>query len=352
MAAINPLSDRIAAHDVVSRALGALSDEELGGLLAGGRAMGSGIGGATVEVEVAGVRVFAKRIPVTELELRAENRLATGNLFGLPTFYQYPMGSAGFGAWREVAAHRLTTSWVLEGGSAAFPLTYHWRVLPGAAAAGAGIDGFEDVAEAVASWDGSAAVRRRLEAIGAAGSCVAVFMEHVPQRLGPWLCGPDADFERAEARLADGVAFMRSRGFVHFDAHFNNVLTDGDQVYFADFGLATCDDFALSAAERQFLDVHRDYDYAYVYAGLAARSIAAIRGERQNLEFLRAWIAGDVDRSLLPPDSAALVDRYAPLGALTLEFHRSLEDGGKAEKRWPRETVAALLRELGREPNG
>jgi hypothetical protein len=118
-------------------------------------------------------------------------------------------------------------------------------------------------------------------------------------------------------------------------------------VYFADFGLATCDDLDLSESERRFLDEHRDYDHAYVYAGLAARSIDEIRGDSQNLEFLRAWIAGDVDRPVLTARVATLVDRSAPLGVLTLEFHRALGDGDMAARRWPREAVARALAEAG-----
>jgi hypothetical protein len=270
------LAERIAAREVVSQALEALGDEELAGLLAGGREMGTGIGGATVELDVEGVRVFAKKIPLTDVEMLPGNWMSTGNVFGLPTFYQYPVGSAGFGAWREVAAHTMTTDWAIGGGFDGFPLTYHWRVLSGKLRSGAGIDGFADI-----------------------------------------------------------------------DAHFHNILTDGDQVYFADFGLATCDDFDLSESERRFLDEHRDYDHAYVYAGLAARSIDEIRGDAQNLEFLRAWIAGDVDRSGLTARVAALVDRYAPLGVLTQEFHRALGDGEMAAQRWPREAVARALADAG-----
>jgi hypothetical protein len=68
-----------------------------------------------------------------------------------------------------------------------------------------------------------------------------------------------------------------------------------------------------------------------------------VRGDNQNLEFLRAWIAGDVDRSGMTTRDAALVDRYAPLGVLTLEFHRELGGGDKAAKRWPGEAVAKAL---------
>ena len=74
-----------------------------------------------------GVQVFVKKVPLTELERRSEHVMSTANLFGLPAFYQYPLGSAGFGAWRELAAHVMTTNWVLAGGYQGFPLLFGWR---------------------------------------------------------------------------------------------------------------------------------------------------------------------------------------------------------------------------------
>jgi hypothetical protein len=336
-------AERLAAHRIVATALAVQSDADLAGLLAGGRAAGSGIGGTVVTLDVEGVTVFAKSVPVTDVELRPENRMSTANRFDLPTFYQYPMGSAGFGAWRELAAHTMTTSWVLTGGFPGFPLTHHWRILPVLSPAESAVaQEFGGIAGAVARWDGSAAVGRRLEALASSRASIVVFQEYIPHRLGDWLTGPDADFARAERQLSAGAAFMRAQGFVHFDAHFNNVLTDGAQIYFADFGLATCDRFSLSEAERRFFDGHRDYDLAFVAAGLAASAVNPVRGDRPHREFLRSWIAGDVDRTTLAPQLAALVDRYAPLAVLVLDFHKALDQGPKTHP-WPRAEVARLL---------
>ena len=41
---------------------------------------------------------------------------------------------------------------------------------------------------------------------------------------------------------------------LHFDLHRHNVLTDGEQLYVADFGLAICADFDLAPAERAFFE--------------------------------------------------------------------------------------------------
>lgn len=70
---------------------------------------GSGIGGMSRQLEIDGVPVFAKQISLTDLERRPENVMSTANVFGLPTFCQYGVGSPGFGAWRDLAANALTT---------------------------------------------------------------------------------------------------------------------------------------------------------------------------------------------------------------------------------------------------
>jgi hypothetical protein len=72
------------------------------------------------------------------------------------------LGSAGFGAWRELAAHIMTTNWVLSDEHRAFALLYHWRVLPGPAATEGVFAEFGGLDGAVAHWEGSAAVRDRL----------------------------------------------------------------------------------------------------------------------------------------------------------------------------------------------
>lgn len=83
---------RLARYGEVSTALGLLSDQRLGRLVDGARALGSGVGGASSVLDVAGVPVFVKRIPLTDLEREPGNVRSTGNVFGLP------MGSSN-GRW-------------------------------------------------------------------------------------------------------------------------------------------------------------------------------------------------------------------------------------------------------------
>ena len=102
-------SGRLARYRGVSSALDALGDGGLEELAGGAREVAVGIGGSSAVVDVAGVPVFVKRIPLTDVERRPENVMSTANLFGLPPFYQYGVGSAGFGAWRELTANQWAT---------------------------------------------------------------------------------------------------------------------------------------------------------------------------------------------------------------------------------------------------
>jgi hypothetical protein len=265
-------ADRLAAYGAVSAALAKGSEGGLRELVDAGTPLGSGIGGQTVLVEVEGTPVFVKQVRLTDLELWPEHVYSTANLFGLPAFLHYGIGtvaSPGFGAWRELAAHTMTTNWVVAGEYDGFPLMYHWRVvrdsgrpLP---------EQLADVEGAVAYWGGGSAVRRRIEALRQSTAHLVLFVEYIPQNLHDWLnvriAARDEAVGRAcamvDAELDAGIAFMNARGLLHFDAHFQNILTDGRQLFFTDYGLSLASGFELARDEAEFFDRHRSYDRRY-----------------------------------------------------------------------------------------
>ncbi|MFD7713168.1 protein kinase family protein [Streptomyces sp. NPDC059785] len=324
---------RVAAYAAVGVRLSLFSDRRLGDAVAAAPGLGSGIGGRSAELDVGGTRVFVKRVPLTDVELRPPHLRSTANLFGLPLFYQYGVGSAGFGAWRELAAHLMTTAWVLRNEYAGFPLLYHWRVLPDGPPSGFA-DEFGGVAGAVAHWEGSPAVRRRLEAIGRSSSSLVLFLEHVPLTLASWLATarraawprPDgtSPYRWVEKELRLGTEFMSAHGLVHFDAHFGNLLTDGRRVYFADFGLASSRHFALSPQEHAFLTDHLVYDRSYAPSHLLRHHLPdGVRGGTEHATFLREWLAGHRPAAV-PPDLATVLDRHAPHAVVLDDFHHRL----------------------------
>ena len=305
---------------MVAAALAGLGDDELTARLRGATDLGVGIGGRTARLTVGGVPVFAKRIPLTDPERSPEAQGSTANLFGLPTFYQYGVGSTGFGAWRELATHHRTTDWVRTGVSPRFPLLHHWRVLRSTTGP---LPDFGD-------WDGDPAVARRLAAIDAASAGIVLFLEHLPGTLHEWLTDRfDAgDGERAVAFADDelhaAVDVLRAYGMVHFDAHPGNVLTDGDRVYLADFGLALDRGFALSPAEAAFLERHREWDRWDT--------------ERYLVNWVCGRLAPGADRTTLirdggpglPAYARELIARYGSTVLLLNDFYGRLIAGPKS----------------------
>jgi hypothetical protein len=326
-----PPGARQAVYGAVSAALALKSDRGLSELVEAAAPLGSGIGGRSALLEVAGTPVFVKRVPLTAVELRPEHMRSTANVFGLPLFCQYGIGGPGFGAWREVAVHTVTTDWVLAGKHQGFPLMYHWRVLPDAAPALP--DELADVDRAVAYWGGGPEVRRRIEALGESPASLVLFLEYIPQTLHDWLNAQvragdwavDRALALAERELAAGTSFMNARGLLHFDAHFENILTDGRRLYFADYGLALSPRFDLSAAEADFFERHRTYDRAYTLSYLVNWLITGLygceRAERVALIHACAEGARPPDG---PPKATAILTRHAPLAAVVTDFHSRL----------------------------
>jgi hypothetical protein len=327
---------RLGRYGEVSGTLMLLSDRGLGQLVDGASSAGSGIGGSSAVVEVAGVPVFVKRVPLTDLERRPGCVMSTANLFGLPVFCQYGVGSPGFGAWRELAANAVTTGWVLAGRTAAFPLMYHWRVLPGAAALAGEL---ADVDGAVAYWGGSRAMRERISALAGASASVVLFLEYIPQVLQAWLGGqlgrgPEGVASACavvERSLRAGLGFMNGNGLLHFDAHFGNILTDGQQLYFADLGLATSPRFDLSAAEADFASRHLGHDVCYaltqlvnwLVSNVCGVAVPATGGPVERNEFIRRCAAGDKVADA-PAAVAEVIRRYAPAAVVMNDFYRDL----------------------------
>jgi hypothetical protein len=327
---------RVARYGDVSTALALLGDHQLGQLVAAAQAVGSGVGGTSALLDIADTSVFVKRIPLTDLERDPDNVMSTANLFALPTFCHYGvvlLPAAGFGAWRELAANTMTTNWVLTKQTEAFPLMYHWRVLPGAPPPP---DEHADIERVVAYWDGSAAVRRRLHALAQASASVVLFLEYIPHNLDAWLtsqlaAGPDAvtaACAMVRRRLQADVAFMNAHGLLHFDAHFRNILTDGHRLYLADLGLATSPRFDLSADERHFLALNASHDAGYAVRELLNWTVAKVvgiaapetGGPVERYDYIRRCAAGAPPAGA-PEPVAELISRYAPVAAIMNDFY-------------------------------
>ena len=331
------LNARLTAHGAVSTPLALRSDRALHELVDQAVPIGTGIGGKSALLEVAGTPVFVKRVPLTDPERQPGHARSTANLFELPIFCQYGIGTIGgpgFGAWRELAVHTMTTNWVLAAEHEGFPLMYHWRVLPDSTPLP---EELADIERAVAYWGGGSQVRRRLQALQQSSASVALFLEYIPQNLHQWLGtqveAGDETANRAcamtERELAAGTSFMNSRGLLHFDAHFENILTDGQRLYFADYGLAISSGFELSQDEADFFDRHQDYDRCYTATYLVNWLVTALYGyPREDREgryaLVRAYAEGRRPTGI-PEQAAAILARHAPIAAVISDFNRKFQ---------------------------
>jgi hypothetical protein len=333
--AVGARRSRLDRYQMVAGALSQLSDRRLRGVVEDAQTLGTGIGGTTSLVYVAGSPVLVKRVALTDLEREPDNVMSTANLFELPLGCQYGVGSPGFGVWRELAANMMTTSWVLAGHTTGFPLMYHWRVLDGPATAGALADEFADVERTVAYWHGSIGVRRRIDAIRRSSATVTLFFEYLPYALTDWLhqqvvSGDDhanSAIAMVERSLRSTVAFMNSSGLFHFDAHLGNVRTDGEQLYLTDFGLATSPRFDLSAEETDFLAINVSHDECHSIARLVdwlVTELTDVADWEARDEFIRGCATGDDLVGQLPSAAAEVVSRYAPIAVVINGFYRQL----------------------------
>ncbi|GAA4697644.1 hypothetical protein Prum_062130 [Phytohabitans rumicis] len=346
---------RVVKYSDVSTALALLSDHQLGQLVDAAPAIGSGIGGTSALLDIADAFVFVKRIPLTDLEREPDNVMSTANLFGLPPSCQYGLGGhPGFGAWRELAANVLTTNWVLARRTEAFPLLYHWRVLPGAVPLA---DELADVERAVAYWDGSAAVRERIQAVATASASVVLFLEYIPHTLDAWLtsqlaAGSDAvtaACAMVQRCLRADIAFMNANGLLHFDAHFRNILTDGHRLYLADLGLATSPRFDLSTDERDFLALNASHDACYAMRELLNWIVANVvgiaapdsGGPVERYDYIRRCAAGARPAGA-PEPVAELISRYAPVVAVMNGFYWKLFGESRATP-YPAQEIAQAM---------
>ncbi len=321
-------------HDQISAWLTARTDDELAAVLGAAptSAVGVGVGGGVSVLDVDGVPVFAKRIPITDRELAHPH--STANLFELPTCCQYGMyrlAGPGFGAWRELAANTIVTEGVLAGEAACFAALYHWRVLPGRAPIA---PEQQDIDAVVAQFGGAPAVRVRFEALAAATSSLVLFVEYVPGSLLDSLTDPVGQASTLERQLFEIVAFLRDRALLHLDGHFGNLRADEERIYLVDFGLATSPRFALSDAEHAFVARNVDHDADYAAMRLVNWLVTTVCGvpvpdgeapvERN--AYVRRCARGEIPRDV-PTGVAEILARHAPAAARMNGFCWRLVDG-------------------------
>ncbi len=292
-------------------------------------------------IHLDGVAVFVKQIPLTRIEQLESNLESTSNVFGLPLGCQYGVGSPSFGVWREVAANETVTDWTLSGHLDCFAAMYHWRVTAGPTSSSALCHELADIDRFVEHWHGSGAVRRRVEAIDSADATVTLFLEYIPTPLSAWLLGQtnrsetaaNAAIDMVEACLVRDVHAMNQSGLFHFDAHFDNMVTDGQGIFFVDLGLALSAGFDLSDEERVFLAANRSHDVCHTITRLVDWLVSRyldVADHHARDSFIEQVAAGAAVTGSIPASAQRVIAQYSPVAACINQFYSVLHGSDRA----------------------
>ncbi len=304
-----------ADYDRVAACLAACDDTTLRARLTAAPGLCAGIGGASSLLDVEGVPVHAKRIPLTDWELAQPH--STLNLFDLPMYCHYG-GGPGFNAWRELAANLTVTAGMLTGDTRSFAPLYHWRVLPG-----------PPPRQARPPLGDCAPVRLRLESQAAASWSLVLFSQYLPDPLPAALAETPLAVER---QLDQTVAFLRDRELLHMDIGLENLRTDGQRIVLVDFARATSPRFELSAEEADFVRRHATHDADHVAMTLVNWLATSVCEDADGDPpvardaLVEACVAGDIPAEV-PPAVAEVLARHAPTAARLNAFYGRLHAG-------------------------
>ena len=149
-----------------------------------------------------------------------------------------------------------------------------------------------------------------------------------------------------DSELEAGLSFMNARGLLHFDAHFENILTDGRRLFFADYGLAISSRFELAQDEADFFREHRSYDRCYSVTHLVTWLAVALYGygPDERTAFVGACAQEDPPGGL-PAAVAAVLARYAPAAAVMGGFYRQFRQESRTAP-YPLEVLRRISADL------
>ncbi|MBE9210833.1 hypothetical protein IQ244_30895 [Nostoc sp. LEGE 06077] len=261
----NDLEHRTTRYFQLSSQLAGLDNSQLHSLFGDRESGTSSLNwGRNYTIVLGQSKVFVKRIPITTIEY--ENSFSTKNLYNLPTYFNYGVGSIGLNVFRELITHIKTTNWVLEGESASFPLMYHYRIIP-LSGLRKDVD-LEKHKAFVEYWGNNTSIENYLLDRANTKYELILFLEYIPHVLAIWLQENPNHLQKYLDELHKTITFLRTKGIIHFDAHFYNILTDGQQTYLTDFGLVLDNSFSLTKDEEFFFQQNQFYDYGEILRNL------------------------------------------------------------------------------------
>ena len=143
-----------------------------------------------------------------------------------------------------------------------------------------------------------------------------------------------------QRELTEISRFLKTQNFLHFDAHFENILTDGTSLYFSDFVLSLSLTFDLSKSEIEFFKKHINYDQCCVAVNLLHCIIVNTSGKDKWPLLIQEALKSK--KGILSKPLQAIIKRYGQIALVMDEFYERLQ---KVDKHalYPREHLEYLL---------
>lgn len=251
------IRDRKKLYYSFNSKLSELSNADLIRLVNKGK-ISEGWGGNSL-IKVDQKKVFVKTVPLTQKEY--ENSFDTRNILKLPLFYNYGVGSAGLGAFRELVAHIKTTNWVLDDSHHSFPLMYHYRIVKNTNAKTYSVPG--DPKKYVENWNNSKSIERYVSERKTPPYEIILCLEYFPNVMHEWIESNSNKIQVFSKKIYKTFDFLKQNKIIHFDAHWRNILVDDSgEPYLTDFGLVLDYSYCSTEKEKEFFNNHSFYDHS------------------------------------------------------------------------------------------
>ncbi|VBB18276.1 hypothetical protein YASMINEVIRUS_739 [Yasminevirus sp. GU-2018] len=251
--------------------------------------------GNNIVITVNDHKVFTKSIPVTDIE--HNNQFDSSNLYNLPLYYNYGVGSAGVNCNRELLMHVKTTNWVLDGTIDNFPLLYHWRIVDSTMVDSLNNNEKEvldmstnpDFAKYVTRWNSNKQIEKYMIDRSTAKYKLILFLEYIPTTLYSWLNDDISKIDVYSTQMTKLLTFLRHHDIYHMDGHVGNILTDGKTMYLTDFGMCQDLEFTNSSEEVKFIKDHENYDFCHMYSNIHQYLTEKMREDKNADYFLKKY---------------------------------------------------------------
>jgi serine/threonine protein kinase len=211
--------------------------------------------GENTIIEINQTKIFVKSIIITDLEYK--NKYNTSNLYNLPLYYNYGIGSAGINCWRELMTHIKTTNYVLNEQCLNFPLLYHYRIIEE--------ENKNLIEYDLEYWNSNKNIKEYIDSKNKSKYRLLLFIEYFPNNLHNWLLENENNINIFYKQSIKIIDFLNSNNIIHFDTHADNFIVDSNNtIYLTDFGLVLDKEFNLITDELKFYEINKYYDYGNV----------------------------------------------------------------------------------------